>query len=302
MVTILDGGMGQELVARARSTPTSLWGAQVMVDDPRLVREIHDDYFAAGAEIATANTYTLRRDRLGQYGLNDRFFELHALACKMACDARDAHGSGLVAGAAGPITQSYVADAGPPRPEAATLFDEVARAQAPYVDLFIAETVPSLARGEATLDGLEGHGKPVWLAVTVDDTDGSKLRSGEPVEAALEMAVRRGAGAFLINCSWPEAVTQALEAVRGAAVPLGAYANGFTKIPEGFKQAKSTVSLLEARKDLTPEVYAGFAARWAELGATIIGGCCEVGPAHIAAVTRRLKPGGTAVDRPATHA
>ncbi|MEM0947078.1 MAG: homocysteine S-methyltransferase family protein [Pseudomonadota bacterium] len=302
MVTILDGGMGQELVARSTGTLTPLWGAQVMLDAPHLVREIHDDFFASGAEIATTNTYTLRRDRLDARGLGARFFELHALACRMACEARDAHGSGLVAGSAGPITQSYVGDAGPPRPEAAALFDELARAQAPYVDILLAETVPSIARGEATLDGLEGHGKPVWMAVSVADNDGTKLRSGEPVEAAYELAVRRGVEALLVNCSWPEAVTQALELLPSEHLPLGAYANGFTDIPEGFKRTNATVDILRARSDLTPDVYADFAQHWVRLGATIVGGCCEVGPAHIAILSQRLKHNTTMVDTAATRA
>ncbi len=302
MVTILDGGMGQELVARSTGPLTPLWGSQVMLDAPHLVREIHDDYFAAGAEIATANTYTLRRDRLDPAGLGERFFELHALACRMAAEARDAHGSGLVAGAAGPITQSYIGDAGPPRAEAAALFDEVARAQAPYVDVLLAETVPSMARAVATVDGLEGHGKPVWMAISVMDTDGTRLRSGEPVEEILDLAVQRGVAAFLVNCSWPEAVTQALEVVSGAPMPLGAYANGFTQIPDDFKRATATVDILKARTDLSPAVYADFAARWVDLGATIVGGCCEVGPAHIAEIARRLNQGTTAVDSAATRA
>ena len=302
MVTILDGGMGQELVARSTGPLTPLWGAQVMLDAPHLVREIHDDYFAAGAEVATTNTYTLRRDRLNPYGLKDRFFELHELACRMACEARDAHGAGLVAGAAGPLTQSYIGDDGPPRAEAAALFDETARAQAPFVDLFIAETVPSLARAEATLDGLLGHGKPVWMAVSVADTDGRTLRSGEPVEAALDLAVRRGVDAFLVNCSWPEAGTQALECVAGASLPLGAYANGFTQIPDAFRKTTATVDILETRTDLTPKVYSDFADQWVALGATIVGGCCEVGPEHIAALAKRLKDGTSAVDSSATRA
>ena len=63
-ITLLDGGMGQELVHRSGDMPTSLWATQVMLDHPGLVREIHDDYFAAGASLATTNTYAAHDDRL----------------------------------------------------------------------------------------------------------------------------------------------------------------------------------------------------------------------------------------------
>lgn len=290
-ITILDGGMGQELVKRTTNPNTQLWATQVMIDAPHLVREIHAEYFAAGAEIATANTYAIHRDRLVRFGINDRFEELHRIACHMAREACEAHGSGRVAGAAGPLDRSYIGDAGPPRAKAAALFDELARVQAPLVDLFLAETVPSIARAEATLDGLEGHGKPIWLAVSVEDTDGTKLRSGEPVERILETIRGRAVEALLVNCSFPEAVSQALGVLQGADIPLGAYANGFTEIADPYMQPGATTDVLEARRDLTPAVYADFAADWVRLGATIVGGCCEVGPAHIAELSRRLKPG-----------
>ncbi|MDA8587001.1 homocysteine S-methyltransferase family protein, partial [Rhodobacteraceae bacterium] len=61
-ITILDGGMGQELLARTGAAPTGLWSTQVMMDHPDAVRAIHDDYFAAGADIATTNTYAILRD------------------------------------------------------------------------------------------------------------------------------------------------------------------------------------------------------------------------------------------------
>ena len=57
-ITLLDGGMGQELVNRSGDTPTPLWGTQVMVDHPGMVEAIHRDYFDAGAAIATTTTAT----------------------------------------------------------------------------------------------------------------------------------------------------------------------------------------------------------------------------------------------------
>ena len=73
-------------------------------------------------------------------------------------------------------------------------------------------------------------------------------------------------------------------------LPFGAYANGFTRIDPRFNRIGATVDLLSARKDLNPMEYADFVDRWRALGATTLGGCCEIGPAHIAEMARRLKP------------
>ena len=68
-ITLLDGGMGQELVARSGDEPTSLWATRVMIDHPGMVRAIHEDYFEAGATVATTNTYAGHHDRLARFYL-----------------------------------------------------------------------------------------------------------------------------------------------------------------------------------------------------------------------------------------
>jgi homocysteine S-methyltransferase len=100
-IVLLDGGMGQELLARSGDAPTPLWATQVMIDHPGLVREVHGDYFAAGATVATTNTYAIHHDRLVKFGLDDRFAALHMPARAEAAAARAAHGAGRIAGSRG---------------------------------------------------------------------------------------------------------------------------------------------------------------------------------------------------------
>lgn len=288
-ITILDGGMGQELLARTGATPTPLWATQVMMDYPQAVRDIHDDFFAAGAEIATTNTYAIQHDRLMPLGQDHLFADLHRIACEAAVAARDAHGSGQVAGAAGPLGASYRPDLAPPAEEAAAFYAEIAELQAPYVDFFLLETMSSVDQARGALMGTQDRGKPVWLAVSTQDTDGTLLRSGEPLEALLPLLAERRPDAVLINCTTPEAVDQGLPILAGAGLTFGAYANGFTRIAEAFKVRGQVVDSLTAREDLSPERYADFAEGWARMGATILGGCCEVGPAHIRALADRLR-------------
>ena len=291
MITLLDGGMGQELLARSGDAPTPLWATQVMIDHPGLVQAVHADYFAAGATMATTNTYALHHDRLAGTAAETRFAALLAQALAEARAARDAAGRGLLAGSIGPLGASYRADVGPDHDRATRLYAEVAGIIAPQVDVILGETIATLAQARALLEAALPTGRPVWLSVTVDDRDGTRLRSGEPV-AGFAAIARDGASAVLANCSAPEAMAAALEALSAADLPFGCYANGFQEITEDFLKDKPTVDALQARPEMVPELYADFAEHWVRQGATIIGGCCETTPAHIAAIARRLTDKG----------
>jgi S-methylmethionine-dependent homocysteine/selenocysteine methylase len=290
-ITLLDGGMGQELVARSGDDPTPLWATRVMIDHPGMVRDIHADYFAAGATIATTNTYAIHHDRLARFGLDLMFHALHLRALAEAHEARAAHGSGRIAGSLGPLQASYRPDLTEPLAEAAPKYAEIARILAPHVDLILIETAASIEAAEGAVVGAQAAGLPVWLSVSVDDHDGSKLRSGEPV-SGLERLLKHPVAALLANCSVPEAMADALAALRQFDKPFGAYANGFTHISGNFLKDAPTVKDLTHRHDLTPEKYADFAMGWVDLGATIVGGCCEVGPAHIRHLRDRLEVAG----------
>lgn len=291
MITLLDGGMGQELLARSGDRPTPLWATQVMMDHPGMVQAVHADYFAAGAGIATTNTYAIHHDRLRDFGLDYRFASLHAQALAEARAACEASGRGRIAGSIGPLGASYRADVGPEHEEAVALYAEVAQLLAPEADVILGETIATLAQARALLEGALPAGRPVWLSVTVDDSDGSRLRSGEPV-AELAAIARDGASAVLANCSAPEAMAAAIDALSAVGLPFGCYANGFRQITDDFLKDKPTADALEARPEMVPELYADFAEHWARQGATIIGGCCETTPAHIAAIARRLTDRG----------
>ena len=289
-VTLLDGGMGQELVRRAGDRPTALWSTQVMVDHPGLVEEVHRDFFAAGATIATTNTYAIHHDRLMGTGMESQYAELHERALAEAKAARAQHGSGRIAGAIGPLRASYRPDLHPVSTVAEPLFAEVVAKIAPACDLLILETVSSVAHAHDALAAARKSDLPVWLSLTVSDQDGTRLRSGEPLTDVLDVAAT--AGAVLINCSAPEAVTQGLPIIAKAGRPFGGYANGFVQISDDFLQDKPTVDTLEMRHDMGPRAYAGYVMEWVAAGATIVGGCCEVGPAHIAEIAARLTAAG----------
>lgn len=288
-ITILDGSIGQELVHRLGEQPTPLWSTKVMLDRPDLVEAIHLEYFQAGAEVATLNTYPLLRNRLDNNGIGEQFETLHNTARAIARRARERFGSGQVASSLGPLGASYRPDLAPLVKEAAELYAEIVDLHDAEVDLHLIETASGLRLSEGALAGCEGATKPVWLAVSVSDDDGSILRSGEPLVDVLPLVDRYRPDALLVNCSTPEAISQSMAIIRHHGIRIGGYANGFTKISDAFKVVNQTVDTLEARTDLGPAAYADFAEHWVEAGATIVGGCCEVGPAHIAELSRRFK-------------
>lgn len=290
-ITLMDGSIGQELVKRSGNRATPLWSTRVMIDQPDLVGQVHCDYFAVGSTIATTNTYAVHRSRLERVGLEDQVPALIETAMAQAEMARARHG-GRIAGSLGPLLASYRPDLNPDPSESAIKFGELVQLMKPRVDLFLIETVSSVGEAEGALRGTRGCGKPVWLALTVLDDDGTRLRSGEPLGAMAALVEEYAPEAVLINCSRPEAVPAALEIVKGFGKPFGAYANGFTRISEAFLRDAPTVDTLEQRTDLGPDAYADHAMGWVEQGATIIGGCCEVGPDHIAELARRLCAAG----------
>ncbi|MEM1351009.1 MAG: homocysteine S-methyltransferase family protein [Pseudomonadota bacterium] len=299
-VTLLDGGMGQELVRRSDFPATPLWSTQALIDQPGLVAEVHAEYAACGATVATSNTYALHRDRLrggetNHYAaegltlpdLEAKFEQLLDSAMGEAQSVRDCC---RIAGSIGPLAASYRPDLHPSHDIAVPLYAEVAKRIAPTADVLLFETVASVASAKAALEAGRQTELPVWLSFTVDDEDGGFLRSGEPMQDAVYIA--KDADAVLVNCSAPEAVPRALDALSGVACPLGAYANGFEMITKDFIAGGTTADGLRARRDMGPETYAQHALTWLDHGATIVGGCCEVGPAHISELHRQLITAG----------
>ena len=296
-ITLLDGGMGQELIARAGGVATPLWSTQALLDDPTIVGDVHQSYAEAGATVATTNTYALHRDRLlggssnhyaaDDLDLPDLTADQDRLIQAALTQAAQVRGTCRIAGSIGPLGASYRADIA----QSSDAYFDLVKRLAPDVDLLIFETIASKAAAEACLEAGRRTALPVWLAFTVDDADGSRLRSDEPLAELKEIGAQ--ADAVLANCSLPEVMPAALTALAQFGVSFGAYANGFTKISKEFIDGGATADeALSARQDLSPETYAAHALTWAKQGATIVGGCCEVGPAHIAAVARRLKTEG----------
>jgi len=292
-VTLLDGGMGQELVRRSRADkPHPLWSLQVMMDEPELVSDVHRDFCVAGARVVCLNTYSVTRHRLTMGNDLPDLAELLSLAYHLAETGIAASGrQGVdIVSSLPPLTASYLAKSPLTERQMAEEYEELIRLQMGNVNGFIAETIPSINEGLAALRGAENAGHPIHLALTVKDEDGTRLRSGERLEDALDSVLPLAPCSVMINCSVPEAIDQAMAIVSGRTERFGAYANGFHSV-DALKPG-GTVDVLAAREELTPDVYATMALGWLDQGATLLGGCCEVGPDHIAALATAVSERG----------
>jgi S-methylmethionine-dependent homocysteine/selenocysteine methylase len=288
---ILDGGMGRELWRRGVEVPPTLWSANALLVAPQIVQQVHEDYIAAGADIITLNNYALVPDALAICGLADRLDELLADALRLARAARERAGRvGVrIAGALPPLANSYRADLVPPFAEALPVYRRLVALLAGGVDLFLCETMASAAEARAAAMAASESGLPVWVAWSLHDDASGRLRSGESVAEAVAALGDLSVDALLFNCSTPESITAALPLLRRLTDrPIGAYANAFRPVPSDWEMARD--GLLTLRDDVAPDSYAAIVRQWAASGATIFGGCCGIGPDHIAclAADRRL--------------
>ncbi len=279
--------MGQELFLRSGKTATPLFSAQAMIDDPEMVVELHCDFIRAGADLISLNAYAATPERLKRDADISLFEPLQKAAIKAALRARDkTQKSVLIAGCLPPLVASYHADLVPPKDQAISSYERIVEQQEAAVDLFIAETLSSVAEARYVCEVVAKTRKPIWVSFTVNDSDGTVLRSGETLKAGVDEAVAANAAAILVNCSTPEAIGQSMAVLSKLNIPFGGMANGYVSASD--LKAGGGVDALATRGDFGQDEYADHALGWADKGATLIGGCCGVGPSHIAEIRRRI--------------
>ena len=297
-VTIIDGGMGRELAKRGAPFRQPEWSALAMIEAPETVRDVHRAFLQAGASVITTNSYALVPFHIGQERFEADAQDLAVSAGQMARTAVELEGNtARVAGSIPPLFGSYRAD----------LFDAehvediatpLIQGLSPYIDLWLIETQSLIAESLATrqlIQTLDKEDKPVWVSFTLEDDenlDVPRLRSGETVAEAITALADANVASILFNCCQPEVIDAALAvakdtlADKGAnTIQLGAYANAF---PPQTKEATANDGLDEVRDDLTPPAYLNWATQWQTQGASLIGGCCGIGPEHIEVLSQHF--------------
>ena len=285
---LIDGGMGRELKDRGVRIPDTIWSAAALLEAPEAVTELHRDFLDAGAELLITNNYAAVPAFLAMEGLESDLERLVAIALDCAEAARATNGSdAFIAGSLPPLDQTYRPDLVHPFDGNLAAYRRIVAAMEGRPDLLIAETMSTVDEARAAVTaGLES-GSVVWASFTLADDDSGNLRDGTGADQAIGAMVDLGIETVLFNCSRPEAITAALRrAGDHDAKRLGAYPNAAEAIPDGWAlDGTSQVTLREARDGLLLDHIED----WANLGVSIVGGCCGIGPSTISAVREYLE-------------
>ena len=286
---ILDGAVSTELQRMGVPMSADTWSGLAAITHSGVLRDLHVDYLRAGAEVITANTYAAAPQHVAAAGFGDRAREINMRSAELALKARDAAADGpaWVAGSLSLMAPRFrSANRQAPIEHAEGLRRQAEWLAEAGVDLLVLEMLRDIEWSVAAVDAALSAGLPVWSGFScVVDEDGALMTQGavgEPVpfEDALRAVSGRGEMLVGIMHSEIEDTGPGLEcACRVCEAPLGAWPNSGTIEPPNWQFDDA----------VTPGAFAAVAAKWAEDGVRVIGGCCGLGPEHIRAAAERLR-------------
>ena len=288
---ILDGGMGQELLARGMKPNSTLWSANAILDEKyhQLVLDTHIDFIKAGAEIIVTTTFATRQKRLKENNLIDKFEYLNQKAGEIAQLAKKKFPYTYIAGGIPPQNLTYEAD---DRDEAEIIenFNSQAKALNPYIDFFYFDVWSSIKEVICGIEAVKEFKKPYLVGLHI--SEGTALPSGEKIKD-IKNIIDENALGVMLSCVSPENFEKNLKELKSLNIPFGFKLNGFvtTKLRESYTSVflgKKTNpnEILGKRQDLTPIKIQEIAKKFKDAGATILGGCCETSPSHIEAISK----------------
>jgi homocysteine S-methyltransferase len=285
---VLDGGLATGLEALGHDLSDELWSARLLIDDPAAIEAVHAAYLRAGAQIVITASYQASFEGFARAG--------HGAAAAAAALRESVHaarravgaGDALVAASVGPYGavlaggQEYSGDYGAVGIARLEAFHErrLRALLAVRPDCVACETLPRADEAQAIVRVLDRLGAPdAWISFAC--RDGARTAHGEPIEEAVA-AVASGAGvvAVGVNCTAPEHVLELLTRARTAtALPLVAYPNAGRTWDAGARAWSA------GGHERLP---AALVREWCAAGARLVGGCCGLGPAAIAAIADAL--------------
>jgi len=283
---LLDGGIGTEILRRDFT-----WADHQVANRPDVIRSIHEDYIRAGADVISTNSFQLCRRALynhfrdeahvrhiGARDLHDRANRMLAASVRLAVETRKRVAAGrpvAIAGAVTTLEWCFRPDLAPSAEQARKEYEEIFNGLAEAgVDLVLLETVNSIAEARVGLEVAKSLGLACWVSFVCDEK--GLLFTGETPGEAARVLEPLGVDAILLNCAPPDDITAGMKALAPrAGVPVGAYAHiGRFNPPEWM-----------FTDEYPPPKYREVAARWKDMGARILGGCCGTTPDHIAALS-----------------
>ena len=286
---VLDGGMGQELLARGMKPKGTLWSANALLNENyhQLLLDTHRDFVKAGAEVIVTATFTTRRKRLRDNNVEDKFEYLNKKAGQIALDVKKEFPNILVAGGLPPQNLTYEAD-DRSDDEIIKDFNEQAKLLDTYVDFFYFDVWSSIKEFRCGIKAIKEFNKPYLIGMHI--SEGTKLPSGENISDIKDIIDQQLLG-IILACVSPENYEINLKELKNLNVPFGFKINGYitTKPKNGYSATFAKLNgnpneFLGHREDLTPEKVGELIKKYKDNGATILGGCCETRPLHINAM------------------
>lgn len=269
---IFDGGFGTELYRKGFFLNTSYDG--LVLTNPKVITSIHQAYLDAGSEVLTTNTYNANAIKLAEFGLAEKTAEINETAVALAKKASAGKNEVLIAGSIGPITVDF--------PE--TQIEQALRQQACALekggaDILIFESLNGLRELRRVLSVARDLAI-AWFPSFVLDADALLADKGD--FAQILALLGDAPAAIGLNCGLgPDVTLEALQKI-----------HEMTKLPFIVQPGAGNPRVVDNRfmPMTTPEYFTTYALRYTTLGARGVGGCCGIGPDHIADLARSLQP------------
>ena len=290
-IRILDGGMGQELLARGLVSKGTLWSASALLDEKnhQLVIDAHLSFINAGAEVIVTNTFTTRRIRMEQNQVGHLFNFANEKACELALKAKEISKKNiLIAGGLPAQSDTYQVDKRDKNIIEKDFYDQATLIN-PYIDFFYLDVISSGKEIEIALNIIEKFNKPVLVGIHVKK-DG-KFPSGETITEVVERYKNNNWLVLIPACVSLEIIESTCSEIKKLNVPFGFKAN-LWGVEEPFPSSiynqakfneigKNPNILMGKRENVNGKVFYEFAKKIMKEGATILGGCCETNSSHI---------------------
>jgi len=277
-VVVFDGGVGTYLYEKGIYINTCF--DELNITNPDIVREVHRDYVAAGADVIETNTFGANRFKLAPHGLEPKVYEINLKGAQLAKAAAET--DVLVAGSVGPLGVQIEPLGKLSYDEAREAFKEQVKGLLDGgVDLMVLETFLLVAELDQAIRAVKELNSEIPIMAQVTINDDGNLLSGASLESFVKGVEKTGVDTLGLNCSvGPRAMLDALETLRTlTAMPLSVQPNAGLPQNIGGRNIYMT----------SPEYMAEYAKRFIQTGATIVGGCCGTNPGHIRAIRRAVR-------------
>jgi len=295
---ILDGGMGQELLARGLKAKGTLWSASALINKNfhQKIVDIHLDYIKSGADVITTNSFSARRERLKENRCPETFEYANQIAGELAIKAKELSNKNvLIAGSLPSQKGTYVVDERDDELIRRDFYDQ-AKLLKPFIDFFYLDVISSSKEVGIATNVLKEFNLPILIGLHVSRN--GKLPSNESITETVEKFRDKNWLGIVLACVSPEIIENSIDEMKRLNIAFGYKANlwEIDPIPANEIQKKNKAysveegvnpnTVLGKRENYTPEIFYNFSSKMKSKGATILGGCCETNAFHIGEIAK----------------